>query len=185
MSNFGHLHIHTEYSMLDGMCKLNELFNTINELGQNFCAITDHGSTSAWWNSQKLANQANVKVLLGTEFYCERENDGGNGHLIAIAKNNEGIKNIFKLQEFGYTKNFYYKPRINKEILKAHKEGLIITSACLASTINQYIINGEISEAIQWARDYQNIFGEDFYLEIQPNNIPEQLIVNQKNYTNS
>jgi len=178
MNNFGHIHIHTEYSTLDGMCKLNELLQTAKNLGQKFIAVTDHGNTSAWWNAQKLGEKIGIKVLLGTEFYYERENDKENGHLVAIAKSNKGIENIFKLQEYAYVENFYRKPRINWEILKQHKEGLIITSACLASTFNQYIIDGKLLEASAWAKKFKSEFGEDFYIEIQANQLIEQYEAN-------
>ncbi len=176
---FTHLHVHSEYSTLDGMGKIDELFKTAKELGQYALAITDHGSTSGLLRAQQAGQKYGIKPILGTEFYYERENDGNNGHLIALAKNNKGLENIFKLQEFAYVDNFYKKPRINFDMLCKHKEGLIISSACLASTICQYIITGEINKAIEWARRFQNTFGDDFYLEIQPNSLDEQLEVNK------
>lgn len=176
---FSHLHTHSEYSVLDGACKVEELIQTAKDYNQPAICITDHGSTSSWWLSQKLGEKAGIKILLGIEFYYERENDGKNGHLVVIAKNNKGIENIFKLQEYSYTKNFYYKPRINFDILSQHTEGLIVTSACLASTFNQYLISDSSLEAIEWARKFKNLFGDDFYLEVQANSLQEQLMANK------
>lgn len=176
---FSHLHVHTKYSILDGACKLDELFAYAKELGQNAIGITDHGSTSGWLEAQNMGKKFDIKPLLGCEFYYEHEFDvKKNGHLIVFAKNNKGIENVFKLQEYAYVNNFYRKPRINWDVLKAHKDGLIVTSACMASTMNQYILNGECLEALQWAKKFKDTFGEDFYIEIMPNNIPEQYIAN-------
>lgn len=179
MGNFGHLHVHTTYSTLDGMAKINELVARVKELGQTFCACTDHGSTSGLWNFQKECVKEGIKPILGTEFYYQRENDGGNGHLVVLAKNNKGLENIFKLQEYAYVSNFYKKPRIDWKTLIKHKEGLIVMSACLASTICRYIIDREYKNAEEWAYKFKEEFGEDFYLEIQPNGIPEQWEVNK------
>lgn len=176
---FGHLHTHSDYSTLDGMCKIDELVKTAKSLGQEFIALTDHGSTSGLYEFQKACIKHEIKPLLGTEFYYQREQNDGNGHLIAIAKNNTGLKNILQLQEYAYVENFYKKPRINFDILKQHVEGLIVTSACLASSFGQYVINSNIPDAIEWVKKFKELFKEDFYLEIQPNSIPEQLIVNQ------
>jgi len=178
-TKFGHLHVHSEFSPLDGLGKLEEIFARAKELGQEFCTITDHGSTSGLWKEQQLGEKYGVKPILGSEFYYERESDGNNGHLIVIAKNDKGLENLFKLQEFAYVENFYKKPRINWDKLVEHKEGLIVCSACLASTFAQYLLDGDILSAKTWARKFKTEFGEDFYIEIQPNNIPEQLSVNQ------
>lgn len=176
---FSHLHVHSEYSVLDGACKVEELLLTAKDYGQPAICITDHGSTSSWWQAQQLGEKIGIKPLLGTEFYYERENDGKNGHLIAIAKSDKGIENIFKLQEFAYVENFNYKPRINFDMLSKHSEGLIVTSACLASTFSQYLLSGCFLEALEWARKFQNIFSDDFYLEVQANSLQEQLEVNK------
>lgn len=176
---FTNLHVHSEFSALDGLCKLEELMLRAKELGQTSIAITDHGSTSALYNAQKLGKKHGIKVIMGTEFYYERENDGKNGHIIVLAKNNEGLKNIFKLQEKAYVENFYKKPRVNFDMLKEHKEGLVIASACLASTFSQLIMNGEELTAKTWAKKFKQEFGEDFYIEIQPNSIFEQINYNK------
>ena len=179
MSDFGHLHVHTHYSTLDGLGKPEEYVLHAKELGQKFIAITDHGSTSGIYDMQKVGEKHKVKIILGSEFYF----DGGLdklGHLVILAKNNNGLKNIFKLQEKAYVNNFYYKPRINMEILKEHFVDLIVMSACLANPIPQLIIKGERNLAKQLALEFQSIFHDDFYLEIQHNNIPEQYIVNKE-----
>jgi DNA polymerase-3 subunit alpha len=178
-TKFVHLHVHTEYSLLDGACRLKELLETAKEMGQHAIAITDHGSMSGLWEAQKLGEAIGIEVVLGCEFYYQREMDGGNGHLIVFAKNDKGLENMMKLQEFAYVHNFYKKPRIKWEILKEHAEGLIISSACLASSLDQYILKGDINAAKEWARKFQNTFGEDFYLEIQSNSLPEQFSVNK------
>lgn len=178
MSGFVHLHTHSEYSTLDGMGKVRELFQTAKEHGQTALAITDHGTSAGAWEAQQVADELGMKMIHGQEFYYERERDGKNGHLLILAKNDEGLRNIFRMQEYASVHNFYYKPRINWEILKAHSEGLIVTSACLGSPFNQYLINGEYNEAVAWARKFKEVFGDDFYIEIQPNDIPEQYIAN-------
>ena len=152
---FGHIHIHTEYSLLDSCVKIDELLATAKEMEQTFYAITDHGSTSGLWEAQNAGEKYGIKTLLGTEFYYQRENDKKNGHLIAIAKNNKGLENIFKLQEYAYVHNFYYKPRIKWEMLKQLHEGLIITTACIASTFNQFLLDEKIQEAIEWAEKFK------------------------------
>jgi DNA polymerase-3 subunit alpha len=177
-TGFVHLHCHSEFSVLDGMTKIRELFATAKQLGQSALCISDHGSTSGLWEAQKVADELGMKCIHASEFYYERENDNKNGHLLVLAKNNKGLQNIFKLQEYGFTKNFYYKPRIDWDILKYYSEGLITTSTCLGSTFNQLLIQGKMLEAIQWARKFHDIFQDDFYIELQPNSIPEQHIAN-------
>lgn len=179
MCNMRHLHVHSEYSPLDGLSKIKELLETAKSLGMDSIAITDHGSTSGLWEAQQLADDMDMKIIHGTEFYYEREGDGKNGHLLVLAKNNVGLSNIFKLQEWAYVHNFKSKPRINFEKLVEHKEGLIVTSTCLGSAFNQFIINGEVEEAKAWAKKFQREFGEDFYIELQPNQIPEQYLCNK------
>ncbi len=176
---FSHLHVHTTYSILDGMAKVEELIDQAKALGQEAIAITDHGSTSALFHAQEYGKSVGVKVILGSEFYIEREYDEGNGHIILLAKNQEGLANLFKMQEISYVKNFYKKPRINYNILSHHKEGLICLTACLASDWGQYIINYDERSAIKLTKKYKELFKEDFYLEIQPNQIPEQHMYNK------
>ena len=174
MCNFGHLHTHSEHSTLDGMGKIRELIATAKSLGQEFIAITDHGTTSGLWEAQQIGDELGVKVLLGCEFYYQREIDNKNGHLLVIAKNDMGLKNLFKLQEYAYVHNFYYKPRINYDILKQFAEGLIVTTACLGSPFNQYLLKGDMVGAKEFAKKFKELFHDDFYIELQPNQIPEQ-----------
>jgi DNA polymerase-3 subunit alpha len=170
--------VHSEYSTLDGLSKVHELLDTAKSLGQTHLAITDHGSTSGLWEAQEYADKIGMRIIHGSEFYYEREGDGKNGHLLVLAKNDKGLENIFKMQEYGYVHNFYRKPRINFDVLIEHKEGLIVTSACLGSAFNQFIMEGQVDEAIAWARKFKEAFGEDFYIELQPNQIPEQHLCN-------
>ena len=176
---FTHLHVHSTYSVLDGMASIRELIQRAKDMGQTSIAITDHGSTSGLWEAQKIGKELGIKVILGTEFYYERENDEKNGHLVVLAKDNIGLSNLLKLQEYAYVDNFYRRPRINFNKLVQYKEGLIVLSACLASTFSQHLMLGEEDEAIAWASKFKAEFGEDFYLEIQPNQIPEQWEVNK------
>lgn len=174
-----HLHLHSHHSALDGMGKVKELFETAQSLGQDAMAITDHGTSSGAWEGQQEADKLGMKMIHGQEFYYKRENDSRNGHLLVLAKNNKGLENIFRMQEYASVHNFYYKPRIDYNIIKQFKEGLIVTTACLGSPFNQYLMAGKYMEAKEWARKYQDLFGEDFYIEIQPNDIPEQQITNE------
>ena len=170
--NFAHLHVHSEYSPLDGLSKIEELIQTAVSHGQKHMAVSDHGTMSGLWQAQKLGDKYGIHIVHACEFYYERENDGENGHLLVLAKNNKGL-------DKAYTENFYRKPRINWEILKEHSEGLIVTSSCLASTYSQLIMQGDVAGAKDWARKFKGQFGEDFYLEVQPNQIPEQWEVNK------
>jgi DNA polymerase-3 subunit alpha len=156
------------------MGKVRELLTTAKELGQDFIAITDHGTTSGLYEAQKVADEVGIKLIHGIEFYYEREGDGKNGHLLVLAKSNRGLENIFKMQQYSSRHNFYKKPRINWDILQEHSEGLIVTSTCLGSAFNQFILAGQITEAIDWAKKFKDVFGDDFYIELQPNSILEQ-----------
>ena len=177
--NFSHLHVHTTYSVLDGMAKVEELIDEAKAMGHTAIGITDHGSTSALFHAQQYGDSVGIKVILGTEFYIEREIDGKNGHVLVFAKDQIGLQNLFQLQEVAYVHNFYRKPRINFDLLKQYKQGLIITSACIASDFGQYIMSHQTDKAFDLARRYKKEFGSDFFLEIQPNEIPEQLQVNR------
>lgn len=180
MSNFGNLHVHTHYSTLDGLGKPEELVRRAKELGQDFIAITDHASTSGLYDMQKAGDKYGIKTILGSEFYFHHDYVKKLGHLIVLAKNNIGLRNIYKMQEEAYVNNFYYKARINFDILKRHSQGIIVTSACLANTIPQLILEGKYKEARDIALEFKKALGNDFFLEIQPNSIPEQFIVNKE-----
>jgi DNA polymerase-3 subunit alpha len=184
MCNFTHLHVHTEYSALDGAARAEELAQTASEMGMTALACTDHGTASGLWQFQKACDKHNIKPILGLEFYYAYEEEfahhefRGNGHLVVLAKNSEGLRNIFKLQEYSYVHGFHRKPRIDFETLCAHREGLIVTSSCLGSTFNQLIMKGDVRHALEWARKFRDVFQDDFYIELQPNQIPEQHICN-------
>jgi DNA polymerase-3 subunit alpha len=167
------------------MPKLTELFKRAKELGQDSIAVTDHGTLYSLWKAQKLQEEYNIKVIKGCEFYFTQGYDENGkpkyGHLILLAKTYQGIINLFKLQELAFSEDrFYYRHQITLSDLKEHSEGLICTSACLANIIPQSIMNGQTKIAKEWIQRFKEIFGEDFYLELQPNSIPEQRIVNKE-----
>ena len=175
---FNHLHVHTEYSALDGLCKIEELILKAKELGQTAIAITDHGTSSGLYEAWKLARKYNFNVLLGEEFYFQNV-DGKNGHIILIAKNEQGLSNIFKLQELA-NDNFYYKPRITMDMLKEHNEGLVCTTACIANQANQYLLKGEKVLALKHITGLKSIFKDDFYIELQSSTLDDVIKVNKE-----
>lgn len=178
---FNHLHVHTEYSPLDGLSKIEDLIIRAKELGQTAMAITDHGSTSGLYEASKLSKKHNFKILYGSEFYFENAGESRKaGHLILIAKNNQGLANLFKLQAMAYMDNFYYKPRLNLSMLSSNSEGLICLSACLANQIAQYVLANENVLALSHLCELKEIFGDDFYLELQSSTMAEQITVNTK-----
>lgn len=175
----GHLHVHTEYSPLDGLAKIEELILKAKSLGQKFIAITDHGSSSGLFEAAELGKKHSFDVLLGEEFYFENTSSELKlGHLILIAKDEVGLRNLFKLQHMAYD-NFYYKPRINIDMLKECHEGLICTTACIANQIGQYILRGEDHLAINHILELRSIFGEDFYIELQSSTMEDVITVNK------
>ena len=185
---FVHLHIHSEYSLLDGANRIKDLPVRAKELGMNAIAITDHGVMFGAIDFYKACKANGVKPIIGCEVYVaprgrkdkEPKIDEKYNHLILLAKNNEGYKNLAKLVSLGFIEGFYYKPRIDKEILEKYHEGIICLSACLAGEVNQAILNNNIEEAKKVALWFKNLFGEDYYLEVQNNGIKEQVLVNQK-----
>ena len=175
----GHLHVHTEYSPLDGLAKIEELVKTAKEYGQEFIAITDHGSSSGLYEASKIADRENFKIILGEEFYFENTSaELKTGHLILLAKNETGLKNLFELQAAAY-QNVYYKPRINLEMLKKHSEGLICTTACIANQVGQLILRDEVPLALNHLIELRQIFQEDFYVELQSSTIDDVIKVNK------
>ncbi|MFZ3056445.1 MAG: DNA polymerase III subunit alpha [Smithella sp.] len=185
-SDFVHLHLHTQYSLLDGMIRLEDLFKKAREYKMPAIAITDHGNMFGAIDFYQHAYKHGVKPIIGCELYVaphkltDRTAGGESAkHLIVLVKNAQGYKNLMKLTTAGYLKGFYYRPRVDKELLKECHEGLIASSACLHGEIADLIMQGNIEEAKKVARHYQEIFGEDnFYLEIMENGIPEQKIAN-------
>ncbi len=188
MSEFVHLHVHSEFSLLDGANRIKDLPVRAKELGMNAIAVTDHGAMFGTIDFYKACKANGVKPIIGCEVYVaprtrfdkEPNIDNKYYHLILLAKNNEGYKNLAKLVSLGYVDGYYYKPRIDKEILEKYHEGLICCSACLAGEIPQAILKGDMDEAEKAAMWFKNVFGEDYYLEIQNNGINEQVLVNQK-----
>lgn len=185
---FVHLHIHSEYSLLDGANRIKDLPVRARELGMNSIALTDHGVMFGAIDFYKACKANGVKPIIGCEVYVaprgrkdkEPKIDEKYNHLILLAKNNDGYKNLAKLVSWGFTEGFYYKPRIDKEILEKYHDGLICLSACLAGEVSQAILNNNIEEAKKVALWFKNLFGEDYYLEVQNNGIKEQVLVNQK-----
>ncbi|MFA8434059.1 MAG: DNA polymerase III subunit alpha [Marinifilaceae bacterium] len=174
MTSFAHLHVHSQYSILDGASSINGLIDKAKEDGMPAIALTDHGNMFGVKHFHDVATANGVKPILGIEAYVARRNrheksgreDRSGYHLIILAKNHTGYHNLMKLASIGYTEGYYYKPRIDRELLELYHEGLIISSACLGGEVPQKIMAGDISGAedtIQW---YKNLFGEDYYLEI-------------------
>ena len=179
---FGHLHTHSEYSLLDGMSKIKELLKRAKELGQEFIAITDHGSCAAHAELEEYGKEIGIKVIFGCEFYMSKgkqatKEDSGY-HIIVFAKNTEGLSNMYELQARAYKENFYRKAHVNFDMLSDLKEGLIISSACIGGIIGQYTLDN-VAKAKEEAKKYKETFGDDFYLEIQPNDIPDQWVMNK------
>ncbi len=187
MNNFTHLHVHTEYSLLDGFSRIKDLVLRAKELGMKNLAITDHGVMFGVIDFYKQCIAEGIKPIIGCEVYTasrslydkESKQDSHSGHLVLLAKNNKGYKNLMKVVSKGYIDGFYYKPRIDVEFLNEHKEGIICLSACLAGDIPRAITSNNIQRAKDLIYTYKEIFGEDFYLEMQNHNMTEQIKVNE------
>jgi len=188
MSDFVHLHVHTEYSLLDGANRIRDLVSRTKELGMNSIAITDHGVMYGVIDFYKECVKQGIKPIIGCEVYTAARTrhdkqtgiDASQGHLILLAKNNQGYKNLMEIVSLGFTEGFYYKPRIDMEVLEQHAEGLICLSACLSGDIPKAILNGNYQKAKEIALTFKKIFGDgNFYLEIQDNGIQDQKVVNQ------
>jgi len=188
MPEFVHLHVHSEYSLLDGMCRIKDLPKRAKELGMKAIAITDHGVMYGAVNFYKECIKEGIKPIIGCEVYVaprsrlnkESGIDDDYSHLILLAKNKTGYQNLIKLVSLSFTDGYYYKPRIDTEILERYSEGLICLSACLAGSVNKAILRDDLDKAKEIALWHKGIFGEDYYLEIQNNGLPEQVMVNQK-----
>lgn len=186
---FTHLHVHTEYSLLDGSSKISELVARTKELGMDSIAITDHGVMYGVINFYKEAQKAGIKPIIGCEVYVapgsclDRENVSGEEryhHLVLLAENNTGYGNLMKIVSKGFTEGFYYKPRVDYEVLETYHEGIIALSACLAGIVATNLKKGFYEEAKKEALRLQDIFGKGkFFLELQDHGIPEQTMVNQ------
>lgn len=182
MSSFVHLHVHSEYSLLDGAARIHDLTERAAELGMSALALTDHGVMYGAIAFYKACKQRGIKPIIGCEVYFTAGSIKQKGnrqeqpiyHLILLAKNNTGYRNLMKLCSIGHLEGFHYKPRIDAEHLAAHAEGLICLSACLGSEVSQHLFHDRKEEARKAAERYRSIFGEDFYLEIQDHGMMEQ-----------
>jgi len=188
-SDFVHLHVHSEYSLLDGANRIKDLIQRTKELGMDSVAITDHGVMYGVIDFYKEAIANGIKPILGCEVYTARRSrfdrdsglDSDQGHLVLLAQNNKGYKNLMKIVSIGFTEGFYYKPRIDIEVLKKYSEGIIALSACLSGDIPFYLMQGNYKKAEELALCLNSIFGQrNFFLELQINGIEEQNLVNQK-----
>ncbi len=185
-SDFVHLHNHTEYSLLDGSCRIKDMIQRAKEFGMEAVAITDHGVMYGVIEFYDKAKKEGIKPIIGLETYVaprslyEKEPKAKvkSYHLTLLAKDEKGYKNLLKLSSVAQIDGFYYKPRIDKELLSKHYEGLIILSGCLKGEIPQLLLNGDIDKAYEVAKWYKGLVGEDFYLEIQDHGLPEQKKIN-------
>ena len=186
--SFTHLHVHTEYSLLDGSSKISEITKQAKALGMDSLAITDHGVMYGVIAFYEAARKVGIKPILGCEVYVAPgsrfdkeagQSEDKYNHLVLLAENNHGYQNLMKIVSIGFTEGFYYKPRVDKEILAKYHEGIIATSACLAGEVQRYLSRGMYETAKDVALEYEKIFGKDnFYLELQDHGIPEQRYVN-------
>ncbi|HIT78343.1 MAG TPA: DNA polymerase III subunit alpha [Candidatus Limihabitans stercoravium] len=180
---FVHLHLHTQYSLLDGATKLPELLEKCKELNMPAVAVTDHGNMYCAWKFYNMFAGSGVKPIIGCEFYmCEDHSKAvyenrEYHHLILLAKNNEGYRNLSRLNSIAFVEGFYYKPRIDFELLKKYSEGLICLSACIAGQLPRLLMEYRLEEAEQLALKYKELFGDDYYIELQDHEIPEERLV--------
>ncbi|MDZ7740446.1 MAG: DNA polymerase III subunit alpha [Bacteroidota bacterium] len=185
MSEFTHLHVHTQYSILDGAARIPDLIARAKESGMKALAITDHGNMYGVLQFCNEAVKKGIKPIIGCEIYITEDRhlkrgkqDRSGNHLILLAKNLEGYRNLSRLTSKGFLEGFYYTPRIDKELLRQHSEGLIASSACIGGEVPSSILNKGEEEGEKVLQEYIDIFGDDFYLELQNHNLPEQHKVN-------
>lgn len=182
---FTHLHVHSEYSLLDGMCRIKDLPKRAKELGQTAIALTDHGVMYGVVDFFKACRDEGIKAIIGCEVYTTKnrlDKNGGRGenetnHLILLCKNAEGYNNLIQIVSEGFVDGFYYRPRVDMEVLKKYKGGLIALSACLAGEIPKAVLSGDFDRAKTIIKEYKELFDE-FYLEIQDHGIEEQKKLN-------
>ena len=184
---FVHLHVHSQYSLLDGACKITDLVDKVKALGQTAVAITDHGAMYGAVDFYKYAKKQGIKPIIGCEVYTAKRNledktaelDSDYGHLVLLAENQTGYKNLIKLVSIGFTDGFYYKPRIDLKTLKKYSEGIIALSACLAGDVPGRLVKDDYEGAKQKAKEYLEIFGkENYFIELQNHGIEEQIKIN-------
>ncbi|MEG2164895.1 MAG: PHP domain-containing protein, partial [Ruthenibacterium sp.] len=182
VKNFTHLHVHTEYSLLDGACRIDGLMERVKSMGQTAIAITDHGVMYGCVDFYRAAKKAGIKPIIGCEVYVATRTrfdkvsriDGSN-HLVLLCKNELGYKNLIKMVSAGFVEGFYNKPRIDHALLEQYHEGLICLSACLAGEIPQALLAGDYQKARNLALYYKDLFGEgNYYIEIQDHGLEEQ-----------
>ena len=188
--NFTHLHVHTEYSLLDGSNKIKEYVARVKELGMNSAAITDHGVMFGCIDFYRAAREAGINPIMGCEVYVapgsrfDKEQQHGDDryyHLVLLAENNQGYSNLMKIVSAGFVDGYYYKPRVDMEILKKYHEGIIALSACLAGETARNLARGFYEEGKKAALKYESVFGKgNFFLELQDHGIPQQQMVNQQ-----
>ena len=187
-ASFVHLHVHTQYSLLDGAIRIDQLLKRVAGFGMDAVAITDHGTMHGVVEFYIKANAQNIRPIIGCECYVaprtisdKTQQDAKNlHHLVLLAENREGYQNLCKLASIAQLKGFYYKPRIDKTVLKEHSKGLIALSACLQGEVPKLILQGRIDKAIEAAEFYRDIFHDgNYFLEVQNNGISEQEKVNQ------
>ena len=180
---FTHLHLHTEYSLLDGAARIKDVVKRAKELGMTSLAITDHGAMFGVVDFYKECKAQGIKPIIGCEVYTaqrshldkEADFDKRQGHLILLAENETGYKNLIKIVSIGYTEGYYYKPRIDKEVLRAHSEGLICLSACLSGGVQRHLLNRDYQGAKNEALALLDIFGKgNFYLELQDHDLDDE-----------
>src|SRR6187399_3734789 len=188
MPDFVHLHLHTEFSLLDGACRIGELLDRVAELKMPAAAVTEHGNMFSAVTFHDEARKRGLKPILGCEVYVapgdRRDRSGTPGetanHLVLLSETNEGFHNLIKLVSSGYTEGFYYKPRIDKALLAKHAKGLIGLSSCLKGEVATGLRTDQTRKALEAAATYRDILGEgNFFLEMQNQGIEEQLIVNR------
>lgn len=188
MNKFTHLHLHTEYSLLDGASRIDKLIDRVEQLGMDSVAITDHGVMYGVVDFYKKAKKRDIKPIIGCEVYIskgdyrrkDRDKDKSQYHLVLLAENNTGYRNLIKIVSEGFVNGFYYKPRVDFEVLKKHKEGIIVLSGCLGGELQRNLINGNYDKALEIAKKYRDTFGKNnYFLEIQDHGIKEQKLVNQ------
>lgn len=185
---FVHLHVHTEYSLLDGSGRLGELLQKAKDLGMSSVAITDHGTMYGVVDFYKKAREAGIKPIIGCEIYvvnksmCLKQPDRDNEthHLVLLVKNERGYNNLMKIVSAASIKGFYYKPRVDHDFLRKHSEGIIALSACLAGEVQSNILSGNRKKALEAALFYKEVFQDGFYLELQNHGMSEQLMVNEE-----
>ncbi|MBI4228685.1 MAG: DNA polymerase III subunit alpha, partial [Deltaproteobacteria bacterium] len=183
---FVHLHLHSQYSLLDGAIKFEGLFLKLHELGMDSVALTDHGNLFGAFEFYKKAKESSIKPIIGCEVYIttklksDSTNHEKNNHLILLSMNQQGYKNLSNLVTKAYFEGFYRKPRIDHELLEKHGDGLIVLSGCLNGEVSRSILSNDIKGSLSIAAKYKEIFADRYYLEIQANGLPDQELVNQR-----